>query len=352
MGNTKILLVCLLAALTAGAALNWLSKGSEKHFSSEIYETFARWKLQHGRLYASPSENDFRLNVFSQEIAFVQKSNVQYEAKMAAQGEKLSGPMFEMNKFGDLTKEEFRAKYTGDVPPTQEYFEERSPSDVPQITPALQSGLGFGFVPKVRSQGICGACYAFSAVVEMERLVYWKQGGQYIDLSVQEIVDCSKETMGCNGGGSEHAYNYWLKHGLHKTSDYPYNAAEGTCQQSKPGAITVSGGGLAPSKYQVFSQAKAELVASFQILPTIGIMPDGAFKYFSKTDDVFDGRNHEDCHIGTFHAILMLTFKGDVGRVLNSWGTDWGVNGQKSIRACSSSHFFGNNGRFVYPYDM
>ena len=46
----------------------------------------------------------------------------------------------------------------------------------------------------------------------------------YIELSVQEILDCSKNgaTYGCFGGYMEGVYAYVIKHGISSAYTYPY----------------------------------------------------------------------------------------------------------------------------------
>ena len=351
MKFNSAVVIGILAVLTAGAAITIFSQSSKKSHSASLLETFARWKVEHGKLYSTPSENTYRLEVFAGQLSFVQKSNADYEAKMAAQNVKLSGPMFEMNAFGDLTEEEFSAMYTGDLPPTEEFAsqgEETEASPVDAQEPEPVSNLGASFTPKVRHQGGCGSCWAFSAMVEFERLVF-NQKGQYIDLSHQELVDCVTSCNGCSGGGSEKAYNYVTsKGGISQATSYPYVSAQKSCRGSSFPKVQISG--TSTSKYQLFSFTKAKLAASKGVIATVSVYSSGAFRYFSKTDDVFDGRGHSDCGTRTGHAIGVVSFNGDVARVLNSWGEGWGVRGYKNIRACDSGRLFGTGGRFVYPY--
>lgn len=54
---------------------------------------------------------------------------------------------------------------------------------------------------KVRFQGTCGACYAFTAV-ETFAARYSRSFGFYLPLSIQQVVDCADNglTFGCRGG--------------------------------------------------------------------------------------------------------------------------------------------------------
>lgn len=54
----------------------------------------------------------------------------------------------------------------------------------------------------------CGGCWAFS-VVEAIESVSTKDGGKLQELSVQQVIDCSYENYGCNGGSPAEALD-WL----------------------------------------------------------------------------------------------------------------------------------------------
>lgn len=54
----------------------------------------------------------------------------------------------------------------------------------------------------VRHQGKCGACYAFATinVLESGSSIY-TLGGLFLQMSVQQIIDCARPNWnGCNGG--------------------------------------------------------------------------------------------------------------------------------------------------------
>ena len=345
-------MVGFLALLTAGVAVKVLRDGTTVKHSAQLSETFARWKVQNGKLYASPSENDFRMKVFAEQLSFIEETNAKYNAKMAAKGEKLSDPMFEMNMFGDLTNEEFTVMHTGDAPVTEEYVVQTpidaEPMEFPEQSPSTSLGQT-PFMPTIRNQGACGSCWAFSAIVEFERLVY-EQKKQKIDLSQQELVDCVIECGGCQGGSSENAYNYMTRKGIHASSAYPYIAAKSNCRNTLPNPIKVTGTGI--SRYALFSSDRAAKAVSQGVLATISVYSNGAFRYLSKTDDVFDATGNQDCNMKTGHAIVLTKYNSKTreGTVLNSWSSSWGNKGYKRIKGCSHSSFFGSTGRFVYPY--
>lgn len=55
---------------------------------------------------------------------------------------------------------------------------------------------------KVKFQGTCGACYAFSAVDTFSAVSAISKFGFIVPFSIQQVIDCTKNglTFGCKGG--------------------------------------------------------------------------------------------------------------------------------------------------------
>lgn len=357
MHSKLAVFICLVAALTGGLLYSTLN-GSRTHpeLNQKLIQTFARWKQLHGKLYASPAENNFRLSVFADQTAFINKKNQDYEAYIEAQGQTLSGPMFEMNMFGDLTNEEFAARYTGSLSPNQEMIKETETEEpipeFPQVS-ASQNHLGQlpSFQPKVRNQGSCGSCWAFAALVEMERVTYIKNA-QFIDLAVQELVDCVPENSGCGGGFSEHAFNYVLRNGISKASEYPYIGSNTACRPRQSKAFFPEFKFI-PNLGQ-FSITKARQAYLSGVMPSVSLNGNGSFRYLSRTTDIYDARNSGECATYNSHSIAMVAAYMEkdlvVVRILNSWGTGWGANGFKRIIPCNENSLLGIGATWASPY--
>lgn len=98
---TKLWIISLVAAATAiGLYLsNGSSNSSVKQIPMEIRQHFEQWTTQHARVYNTPEERNFRLNVFSKNYIFVTDYNTNHPG--AAE--------LGLTQFADLTPEEFVA---------------------------------------------------------------------------------------------------------------------------------------------------------------------------------------------------------------------------------------------------
>ena len=83
-------------------------------------------------------------------------------------------------------------------------------------------------VTSVKNQGGCGSCWAFAAISDLESSYllngYDSSQGE-IDLSEQQLVDCTNEgffNYGCRGGWMTNAFAYISQNSVHTELNYPY----------------------------------------------------------------------------------------------------------------------------------
>ena len=81
-----------------------------------------------------------------------------------------------------------------------------------------------GYVNRIRDQGSCGACWAFSTVASLEGQ-YKNVTGELIEFSEQDLIDCDSSNTGCNGGYAFKAFKYLQKiGGIQGGKEFPYSA--------------------------------------------------------------------------------------------------------------------------------
>jgi len=93
---------------------------------------------------------------------------------------------------------------------------------------------------KVKNQGRCGSCWAFSVTETLESREALL-GNPLKVLSEQALVDCdhlsdapwTKKDDGCNGGQMTNAFTWYAENGAFLEKDYPTTNSDGTCHASK-----------------------------------------------------------------------------------------------------------------------
>lgn len=330
-------LLTLLAVLSAVAMFRSVSKHTgPTPVPKETIKLFAEWRQKFNKLYASPTEEIHRLGVFHSQKTFVEKANLAYsKALFERDGKELSAPMFSINEFADLDQEEFLAKYTGAKVP-----EEPLPVYDGSLDklPVVDSNLQQSYDVRVRHQGSCGSCWAFSAIASFEKQ-YSDATGQRHDLSQQELVDCDGGSNGCNGGYIHSGLNYIRGNSVATAGAYPYISARGGCRGvGKVGRI-----GFDIQNYGFDHGATIGGISRGKIVG-VTLFAGGQFRYLNNQGDGFDASLSGECGNTINHAVNAFMQGNGWLAILNSWGTGWGNNGWKWIRPCNNNNLWGNYG--------
>ncbi|KAJ3708632.1 hypothetical protein LUZ61_012337 [Rhynchospora tenuis] len=294
----------------------------ERDLESEekLWDLYERWQRHHA-VSRDHHEKQKRFSVFKENAKFIHEFN-----------KKGKSYKLELNKFGDLTTEEFKGSYAGSRVQEHRMFRPRTMTnkfsygsvnvgDLPLSIDWRQKGAVTG----VKDQGKCGSCWAFSTVVSVEGINQIKTGN-LISLSEQELIDCDTgDDSGCNGGLMENAFDFIKKSGgITTETAYPYKAQNGTCDASKMNspAVVIDGYETVPANDE---DSLLKAVANQPV--SVSIEASGKpFQFYST--GVFTG----DCKTDLDHGVAVVGYGVDQNGtkywiVKNSWGPTWGEQG-------------------------
>merc|ERR1711998_445389 len=220
------------AALTGAALMYKHPKGQQLFASDTLGEEeyrFMRYVSEYGKSYGTVAEFMFRKEQFTTRHNEIEAFNAD------ANNTHTVGH----NHFSDRTYAEMK-KLNGYV-----HHEAKNVVELPETTSATVDWRSHDAVTPVKNQGQCGSCWAFSTTGAVEGADAIKSGSLK-SFSEQQLVSCSKQNSGCNGGLMDYAFMYIADgNSLELESNYPYTSGQGrvaSCKYDKSqGVGTVSG---------------------------------------------------------------------------------------------------------------
>jgi len=292
---------------------------------------FQKFKEDFNRSYTE-QEEVYRLAVFRQNLKRIKNLNHHNP-----------GLRFGINKFTDLTAEEFRRLYLNPKPfekPKNHYVAPKIPEDIVEDIPDSFDWRQKGAVTAVKNQGECGSCWAFSATGNIEGQWFLARNS-LVGLSEQNLVDCDHECIiyqnqtscdaGCEGGLQPNAYDYVIKNkGIDTETSYPYLGQDSNCV-FKPTNV-----GAKISNWTFISQDEDQMAAYLVAHGPLAIAADAEEWQF-----YLFGIFTLPCGTDLDHGILIVGYGEEVDIfdqkvpfwiVKNSWGADWGENGYIRIQ--------------------
>jgi cathepsin F len=283
---------------------------------------FGKFMKQHNKNYATTEEYNLRLTNF--------KNNLKRNAELT----KNNGATFGINKFSDMSPEEFKQKYlmkSFDPADACIWPYHRIAKVTPQAIPTTVDWRTKGAVSPVKNQQQCGSCWTFSTAENIEGQWQIKNKNTVLSLSEQWVVDCSHACLqsepdlcngGCGGGLPWLAYADIISNkGLPLESAYPYTGEQGTCQSGLPDAAVIS-------NWTALSTDQTQIMTYLANNGPLSITLNAGL-LFSYSSGIITGSPDSCPNSGSDHAVLLVGYDSsqDFWIVKNSWGSDWGENG-------------------------
>ncbi|XP_030465510.2 macrodontain-1-like [Syzygium oleosum] len=311
-----ILVFCACASTSDSASLADDIPSSTKKFEE--------WMTGHGRDYKDVAEKVKRFQIFLENLKFVE------EFKRTANRTYKVG----LNKFSDLTNEEFRATYAGYKSPSStrsnssqvHSFEYQGLNSIPERVNWVEQGA----VNPIKLQGPCGSSWAFSVVATVEAITKIKSG-MLPNLSVQQLLDCATNggNWGCHGGLMDNGFKYIIENeGISSTSNYPYTGVDGTCDKQAASVVEAI-----ISAYRDVPAKEDDMLKAVAMQPVSVALDSSGPAFQNYAGGVFNG----PCDANLDHAVTVVGYGTDeegtkYWLVRNSWDAPWGESGYMRIQ--------------------
>lgn len=284
---------------------------------------FEEWMSRHGRDYKDVSEKAKRLKIFLENLQFVGEFNG------AANRTYKVG----LNKFSDLTNEEFVAAYTGYKLPSSttrnssqvNSFKYQGSNSIPESIDWVKKGA----VNPIKDQRRCGSCWSFSVVAAVEAITQITTG-VLPNLSEQQLIDCATDgNQGCEGGWMDNGFEYIINNnGISSQANYPYVGVDGTCdaQASSVAEAKISDHTDVPSN-------EDDMLKAVAMQPVSAALDASGDVFKNYAGGVFTG----PCEANLNHAVTVVGYGTDTDGtkywlIRNSWDVSWGESGYMRLQ--------------------
>ncbi|GFZ06145.1 granulin repeat cysteine protease family protein [Actinidia rufa] len=237
-----------------------VGRPGESIAEERVVELFKKWTEKHGKVYKHGQEAEKKFRNFRDNLRYVMEKNGERGA--------IGGHLVGLNKFADMSNEEFREVYVSKVkkPTSKRMAIER------------------------RRQGKAAAAKAVAACDGPTSLDWRKYG---IVTGVKDQGDC--------GGYMDYAFEWVMSNGgIDTETDYPYTGEDGTCNTTKEETKAVSIDG-----YEDVAEEESALFCAVLKQPISVGIDGGAIDFQLYTGGIYDGDCSDDPD-DIDHAVLVV----------------------------------------------
>lgn len=178
----------------------------------------------------------------------------------------------------------------------------------------------------IKNQGNCGSCWAFSAQATYDDVMKL-HGKSATNHSEQWLVSCEKQSYGCQGGWYHSAFQLIKEQGNVLESDMPYKASNLKCPSSLPHYTKMI-------KWQELSTNVAtveDIKKAIYLYGPVSVAVSVAGQFSNYKSGIYNESSAGQVN----HAVNLVGWDDTVQPghwiMRNSWGPEWGENGEMRI---------------------
>jgi len=320
-------------------------------------ELWHEFKKLYGKAYHSIEEEKERYNVFLGNLQHIDSYNTRSK-----------GALHGITKFSDMTKDEFKSLNTLQLQSLKKnvdslkeaagnffnhvifgspYLPSEGPDECqacerfPEIKDFLEDEnlpdrfdwRTYGAVTNVKTQGLCGNCWAWAAAADIEGS-WFLAGNDLVSVSAQQMSSCAPDSLCCVGGVMATGFDYVVNNGgIATEDDYPFVDDGGKCSECIDSLTSGPSQTIHITKWVnlmvLGDNLKRALIRYGPMSMGVNAQP---MQFYQGGIDVPD-----DCDpTGLDHGVLLVGYGKEANGqgfwiIKNSWGPDWGEQGYYHI---------------------